>query len=127
MTHVSHAAFAAFVGLDWAATTQDVCRQTAGSATCACLQLAHTPAAIDAWGTTRRTRFHGQPVALCLARNQGPIVSALPQDEKQRLAYIRDHEHPTVSHKLPCCRLRDSPRTFVVIRAEETFLNVNKI
>src|SRR5262245_59605077 len=32
--------------------------------------------AIDAWGTTLRTRLHGHPVALCLARTQGPLVFA---------------------------------------------------
>jgi transposase len=41
------------------------------------VQLEHTPEAIDAWGTTLRTRFHGQPVAVCLARDKGPLVSAL--------------------------------------------------
>ena len=79
MTHGSHEAFAAFVGIDWAEANHDVCLQTAGSATRACFQLEHTPAAINAWGTTRRTRCHGQPVALCLARTKGPLVSALRQ------------------------------------------------
>ena len=79
MTHVSHPTFAAFVGLDWADATHEVCLQTAGSATCACCQREQTPEAIDAWGTTRRTRFNGQPVAICLARNKGPIVAALRQ------------------------------------------------
>ena len=77
MTHVSHAVFAAFVGLDWADATHEVCRQTAGSATCECFQFEHTPEAIDVWVTTLRTRFNSQPVAICLALNTGPIVSAL--------------------------------------------------
>jgi transposase len=77
MTHVAHATFAAFVGIDWADARHDGCLQAAGSAPRACFQLEHTPEAIDAWGTTRRTRFHGQPVAICLERNKGPLVSAL--------------------------------------------------
>ena len=77
MTHVSHEAFAAFVGIDWADAKHDVCLQPAGSATCECFQLEHTPEAIDAWVTTLRTRFNGQPVAICLELNKGPIVSAL--------------------------------------------------
>src|SRR5437870_10952323 len=77
MTHVSHEAFAAFVGIDWADAKHDVCLQTAGSATCECFQLTHTPEAIDAWLTTLRTPFNGQPVAICLELNNGPIVSAL--------------------------------------------------
>src|ERR671937_559387 len=77
MTHVSHEAFAAFVGLDWADAQHDGCLQTAGSATRECFQLEHTPEAIDAWVTTLRTRFNGQPVAICLELNKGPLVSAL--------------------------------------------------
>ena len=77
MTHVSHEAFAAFVGIDWADAKHDVCLQPAGSATCECFQLEHTPEAIDAWVTTLRTRCNGQPVAICLELTKGPIVSAL--------------------------------------------------
>jgi hypothetical protein len=77
MTPTSHDTWAACGGSDWADATHDGCLQTAGSATRECVQLAHTPEAIDAWGTTRRTRFHGHPVALCLALTQGPLVSAL--------------------------------------------------
>jgi transposase len=77
MTHVSHEACAAFVGIDWADAKHDGCLQVAGSATYEYFQLEHTPEAIDAWGTTLRTRFNGQPVAICLALNKGPLVSAL--------------------------------------------------
>src|SRR5262249_18021348 len=78
-THVSHEAFAAFVGLDWADAKHDVCLQAAGSTKRECCQLEHTPEAIDAWVTTLRTRFNGQPVAICLELTKGPIVAALRQ------------------------------------------------
>jgi hypothetical protein len=81
MTQTSHDTCAAFVGIDWADANHDVCLQTAGSTKRACFQLEHTPEAIDAWVTTLRTRFNGQPVALCLARNKGPLVSALRTDD----------------------------------------------
>jgi transposase len=77
MTPVSHDAFAAFVGIDWADAKHDVCLQTAGSAKREYFQLEHTPEAIDAWVTTLRTRFKSQPVAICLELNKGPLVSAL--------------------------------------------------
>src|SRR5919197_5740856 len=77
MTHISHNAFAAFVGIDWADAQHDVCLQTADSTKREYFQLEHTPEAIDAWVTTLRTRFHGQPVAICLELNKGPLVSAL--------------------------------------------------
>src|SRR6266705_1797701 len=77
MTQTSHNTFAAFVGLDWADAKHDGCLQAAGSAKRECFQLEHTPEAIEAWVTTLRTRFSGQPVALCLELTKGPLVSAL--------------------------------------------------
>src|SRR5262249_25898698 len=77
MTPTSHTTCAAFVGIDWADAQQDGCLQAAGSAQRECFQLEHTPEALDAWVSTLRTRFHGQPVALCLARTTGPLVCAL--------------------------------------------------
>jgi transposase len=77
MTQTSRNTFAAFVGIDWADAKHDVCLQTAGSAKRECFQLKHTPEAIDAWVTALRTRFNGQPVAICLELTKGPIVSAL--------------------------------------------------
>ena len=73
------AAWAAFLGLDWADAKHDICLQAAGSERREFLVLAHSPEAIDAWVQTLRTRFHGQPVAVCLELNKGPIVSALRQ------------------------------------------------
>ena len=77
MTPTSHDTFAAFVGLDWADAKHDICLQAAGTARRECCQLEHTPEAIDAWGTTLRTRLKGPPVAICLERNTGPLVFAL--------------------------------------------------
>jgi transposase len=77
MTHGSHETFAAFVGLDWADAKHDVCLQAADSETRESCMLEHTPETIDAWVTTLRTRFNGQPIAVCLELNKGPIVSAL--------------------------------------------------
>jgi hypothetical protein len=77
MTQSAPDTWAALVGIDWADATHDVGLQAAGSTKRECLQLEHTPEAIDAWGTTRRTRFTGHPVAVCLARTQGPLGCAL--------------------------------------------------
>src|SRR5574341_1532042 len=77
MTQRSTDTFAAFVGIDWADAKHDVCLQAAGAAKRECFQLEHTPEAIDAWVTTLRTRFNGQPVAVCLELNKGPLVFAL--------------------------------------------------
>src|SRR6266566_8412644 len=77
MTQTSHDTFAAFIGIDWADAKHDGCLQAAGTAKRECFQLEHTPEAIDAWVQTLRTRFNGQPVAVCLELTKGPIVSAL--------------------------------------------------
>jgi hypothetical protein len=70
-------AFAAFVGLDWADAKHAICLQVAGTAPREFLSLDHSPEAINAWVQTLRTRFNGQPVAVCLELKKGPIVSAL--------------------------------------------------
>jgi transposase len=77
MTQTSHDTFAAFIGIDWADAKHEGCLQAAGTAKRECFQLEHTPEAIDAWVTTLRTRFNGQPVAVCLELDKGPLVSAL--------------------------------------------------
>ncbi len=77
MKRESQEEFAAFVGLDWADAKHDICLQAAGTAHREFLVLEHRPEAIDAWVQTLRTRFNGQPVAVCLELNKGPIVSAL--------------------------------------------------
>jgi transposase len=70
-------AFAAFVGLDWADAKHDICLQARSSAHREFLRLDHRPEAIAAWVQSLRTRFNGQPLAVCLELNKGPIVSAL--------------------------------------------------
>ena len=77
MQQGTHEAFAAFVGIDWADRKHDVCLQAAGTAHRECFSLTHTPEAIDAWVSTLRARFNGQPIAICLELNKGPLVSAL--------------------------------------------------
>jgi hypothetical protein len=77
MTRLPPEPFAAFVGMDWADATHDVCLQAAGSETRECCVLAHTPETIDAWVSPLRQRLKGQPIAIWLALNKGPLVHAL--------------------------------------------------
>jgi len=77
MTRFATDAFAAFIGLDWADTTQDICLQVAGSAKRECKVLEHRPEVIDAWATDLLQRFQGRPIAIALELNKGPIVEAL--------------------------------------------------
>ena len=70
-------AFAAFVGLDWADAKHAICLQAAGTVQREFLSLEHSPETVHTWVQTLRTRFNGQPVAVCLELKKGPIVSAL--------------------------------------------------
>ena len=56
-----------------------MCMQVTGAATREFSVLEHRSDTIDAWVSTLRTRFPGQPIAICLELHKGPIVSALRQ------------------------------------------------
>src|ERR687891_2139800 len=81
MTRLPMDAFVAFVGIDWADATHEVCLQAAGAETREFSVLVHTPDTIDAWVSTLRQRFKGQPIAICLELNKGPLVYALRKDD----------------------------------------------
>ena len=99
MTHVVHDDFAAFLGIDWADAQHAVGLQAAGSAQRASCMLEHAPETIDAWVSRRGTRCTGQPLAICLARNKGPLVSALRTYDFLILFPL---------HPLPLARYRDA-------------------
>jgi transposase len=73
--------FAAFVGIDWSDTKHDICLQSANSEEREWAVLAHRPAAIEAWASALRQRFHGRPVAVCLELAKGPLVYALQKHD----------------------------------------------
>src|SRR5262245_6525139 len=109
MTQNAHHPFAAFVGLDWADAKHDGCLQAAGSAKRECFQLAHTPEAIDAWVTTLRTRFHGQPVAVRLELHKGPLVFALRKYDFLVLLPINPMTLARYREAFPPSRAKDDP------------------
>ena len=102
-------AFAAFIGLDWADVKHDVCLQAAGSARREFLVLEHSPEAIDAWVRTLRTRFNGQPMAVCLELNKGPMVSALRQYEFLVLFPVNPFTLATSREAFTPRRAKDDP------------------
>jgi transposase len=69
--------FAAVIGLDWADRKHDICLLPAEQDTPEFSILEHDPAAIDAWATKLKNRFHGRPIGVCVELSRGPIVSAL--------------------------------------------------
>jgi Transposase IS116/IS110/IS902 family/Transposase len=72
---------AAFIGIDWADAQHAICLPAAGSEQRACRVLDHQPDTSNAGGSPWRTRFQGQPRALCLERHKGPLVSARRQPD----------------------------------------------
>ena len=69
--------FAAFVGIDWADAKHDVCLLSADADVAESAVITHSPEAIEAWALDLQRRFKGQPVAVCLELNKGPLVNAL--------------------------------------------------
>jgi transposase len=73
--------FAAIIGLDWADAKHDICLQCAGTEQREFAILEHRPETIDAWACALRQRFMGQPIAVALELDKGPIVAALRQHD----------------------------------------------
>lgn len=69
--------FAAVIGLDWSDRKHDICLQCSGQARREMAVIEHSAEAIDDWALALRQRFEGQPVAIALELEQGPIISAL--------------------------------------------------
>src|SRR5215475_13723976 len=102
-------AFAAFVGLDWADAKHDICLQATGTARREFLSLEHRPESIDAWVQSLHTRFHGQPIAVCLELNKGPMVSALRQDDFLVLFPVNPLTVAKYREAFPPSRAKDDP------------------
>jgi transposase len=102
-------AFAAFVGLDWADAQHDGCLHAAGTTPREFLSLEQSPDAINAWGQTLRTRFHGHPVAVCLELQTGPIVSALRHDDGRVLFPLHPLTVARYREAFPPSRAKDAP------------------
>src|SRR5262249_1278700 len=109
MKPVSQEEFAACVGLDWADAKHDVRVQAAGTERREFGSFAHSPEAIAVWGQTLRTRFNGQPVAVCLELTKGPIVSALRNDDFLVLFPVNPLTLATYREAFPPSRAKDDP------------------
>jgi transposase len=69
--------FAALVAIDWADKKHAVSLydQTTGDRQQAIVN--HAPEALQQWALSLRTRFQGQPIAVCLEQSRGPLIYAL--------------------------------------------------
>lgn len=71
------AAFAAYIGLDWADQKHDLSLQAADAPQPEAFQLDHRPETLHEWVAQLRTRFAGRPVALALEQKRGALIYAL--------------------------------------------------
>ena len=101
--------FAAGIGLDGAEAQHEGCLQAAGTAHRACLSLEQRPEEIHAWLQTLRTRCNGQPVAVCLALQKGPSVSALRHEDFLVLFPVNPLTVATDRDALTPSRATDAP------------------
>ena len=109
MQHEVHEAFVAFIGLDWADATHDVCLPAAGSEHREHCSLAHTPEAIDAWVGSLHKRCEGKPIALGLELNKGPIVFALRTSPCFVLLPVNPLTRARYRAAFPPSRAKDDP------------------
>src|SRR5262245_29992895 len=109
MTDVTMQEFAAFIGLDWADAKHDVCLQVAGSDKREGKTLDHRPEVIEAWVTDLRQRFEGQPIAIALELNKGPLVEALRKDDGLVLFHINPMMLARYRQAFTPSRAKDDP------------------
>jgi transposase len=69
--------YAAFVGLDWADRSHQVCLRAADGTRDEQSKLAHDPLALHTWAYELRARFPEGKIAVALEQTKGPLVYAL--------------------------------------------------
>ena len=69
--------FAAYIGIDWSDQKHDLCLVDTSTGAPERSVVKQTPEALDQWASALRSRFGGQPVAVCLEQSRGPLIYAL--------------------------------------------------
>jgi transposase len=78
-------AYVAFVGLDWADRSHQVCVRAASSERDEQSVLKHDPLALHAWACGLRARFPQGKIAVALEQSKGPLIYALSMHEHLEL------------------------------------------
>ena len=69
--------FAALIAIDWADKKHAVSLYDETTGGREQTTIKHTPEALNDWALALRTRFQGQPLAVCLEQSRGPLIYAL--------------------------------------------------
>ena len=99
--------FAACVGIDWADRQHALAMQVRDDAEVKHAILPQTPEALEQWAMDLRQRFSGQPVAIAVELNRGPLIHALMK-----------YPH-LVIYPVPPARLANYRRAFVSSGAKD--------
>src|SRR5262245_20016013 len=101
---------AAFVALEWSDATHAVCLLEVVTGKTASGHLTHTSEALAAWATALRTRFAGQPIAVCLEQSRGPLLYALLKYDFLVLSPINPATRATYREAFSPSRAKDDPQ-----------------
>jgi len=77
--------YAAFVGLDWADRSHQVCLRAANSERDEQSELKHDPLTLHTWAYSLQARFPQGKIAVALEQTKGPLIYALSQHEHLEL------------------------------------------
>jgi len=77
--------YAAFVGLDWADRSHQVCLRAANSERDEQSELKHDPLTLHSWAYALQGRFPQGKIAVALEQTKGPLIYALSQHEHLEL------------------------------------------
>jgi transposase len=77
--------YAAYVGLDWADRSHQICLWVAGSEREEQREIKHDPASLRQWACELRARFPAGRIAVALEQSKGPVIYALSQYEHLEL------------------------------------------
>ncbi len=69
--------YAAYVGLDWADRTHQICLRTPDGLRDEQRKIQHTPEALHAWAQELRKRFPTGKIAVAVEQSRGPVIYAL--------------------------------------------------
>jgi len=129
MTQHAEAAYAAFIGIDWADQKHDCCLSAAGAQSVEQGTIGARPEDVNAWINQLRKQFQGEKIAICLEQSKGALMHQLMTVEfidlyplnpqalanfRKAFAVSRAKDDPTDAHLLweYLVKHRDRPRVW---------------
>lgn len=102
--------FAALIGIDWSDRKHDICLVDTATGSQELSVISHTPEALNEWARALRTRFGGEPVAVCLEQSRGPLIYALLKYDFLVLYPVNPQTLSKFRQAFTPSRAKDDPR-----------------